>query len=84
MITIDAVHWSYHGGGNSFEIVPGNALESVKIGSVAGINMRPVIVGMAIGFVLVCSEKSNAAYTAMAAAMSAMCRERSRWARARS
>jgi hypothetical protein len=53
MIVIDAVHWSYHGGGNSFEIVPGNALESVKIGNVAGLNMRRVIVGMAIGFVLV-------------------------------
>jgi hypothetical protein len=53
MIVIDAVHWSYHGGGNSFEVVPGNALESVKIGNVAGLNMRPVIVGMAIGFVLV-------------------------------
>jgi hypothetical protein len=65
MIVIDAVHWSYHGGGNSFEIVPGNALESVKIGNVAGLRMRPVIVGMAIGFVLLVALGTYITLTAM-------------------
>jgi len=53
MIMVHAVHWSYHGGGNSFEIVPGNALESMKIGDAAGFKMRPVMLGMTIGFLLV-------------------------------
>lgn len=51
-IMIHAAHWSYHGGGDSFEIIPGNALESMKIGDAAGVNMRPVMLGMAAGFVL--------------------------------
>lgn len=53
MMTIHAVHWAYHGGGDSFEIVPGNALESMKIGDAAGIRMRSVLIGMAVGFVAV-------------------------------
>jgi len=52
IIMIHAAHWSYHGGGDSFEIIPGNALESMKIGDAAGVNMRPVMIGMAVGFVL--------------------------------
>ena len=51
MIVINAVHWAYHGGGDSFEIVPGNALESVKIGDAAGIRMRPVVIAMMGGLV---------------------------------
>jgi hypothetical protein len=53
MIMIHAAHWSYHGGGDSFEIVAGNALESMKIGDAAGIRMRPVVLGMAAGFLAV-------------------------------
>ncbi len=53
MVTIMATHWCYHGGGNSFEIVPGNALESMKIGDAAGVRMRPVLLGMAAGFAAV-------------------------------
>ena len=49
MIMILATHWSYHGGGDSYEIVAGNALESMKIGDAAGVRMRPVVLGMAIG-----------------------------------
>jgi hypothetical protein len=53
IIMIHATHWSYHGGGDSFELVGGNALESLKIGDVAGMRMRPVILGTAVGFLLV-------------------------------
>jgi hypothetical protein len=53
MIMIHAPHWAYHGGGDSFEIVPGNALESMKIGDAAGLKMRPVILAMAAGFVVI-------------------------------
>jgi hypothetical protein len=53
IIMIHAIHWSYHGGGDSFEVIPGNALESMKIGDAAGVRMRPVILGMALGFLLV-------------------------------
>jgi len=53
MIMVHATHWCYHGGGDSFEILPGNALESMKIGDAAGIRMRPVLLGMAAGFVIV-------------------------------
>jgi len=53
IIMVHAIHWSYHGGGDSFEIIPGNALESMKIGDAAGVRMRPVVLGMALGFLLV-------------------------------
>ena len=53
MVMILATHWSYHGGGDSFEMVGGNALESMKIGDAAGIRMRPVVFGMAAGFLVI-------------------------------
>ncbi len=52
MIVIHAPHWSYHGSGNSLAAVPGNALASMKIADASRTRMRPVILGMAIGFLL--------------------------------
>jgi hypothetical protein len=53
VIVIHAPHWAYHGGGNSFEIVPGNALASMKIADSAGIGKRRLVFGMGIGLLLV-------------------------------
>lgn len=53
MIVIHAPHWAYHGGGDSFEMVPGNALASMKIADSAGIRKRSLVLGMAVGFVVV-------------------------------
>ncbi len=53
MMVIHAPHWTYHGSGNSLVAVPGNALASMKMADAAGINKRSVVLGMAVGFLLV-------------------------------
>ncbi len=52
MIMVHAAHWSYHSNGNALEVLPGNALESMKIADSAGIRKRSLVAAMAIGVVL--------------------------------
>ncbi len=52
MIMIHAPHWAYHSGGNTLDVVPGNALEAMKVADASGIRKRPLVIAMAVGLVL--------------------------------
>ncbi|MDH4209485.1 MAG: hypothetical protein OEV76_11470, partial [Anaerolineae bacterium] len=52
LIMIHATHWAYHSGGDTLDVVPGNALESMKVADAAGIRKRGLILAMGVGFLL--------------------------------
>jgi len=52
-VALIAPHWAYFAGGGTLEVVPGNALESMKIADAAGIHKGRLLLGMAVGFLVV-------------------------------
>ncbi len=55
-VVLLSAHWAYvpstGSGSNSLDVVPGNALESMKIADAAGIQRRPLLLAMAAAFLL--------------------------------
>ena len=52
-VMLIAPHWSYFAGGGTLEVVPGNALEAMKLADLASINKRRALAAIAAGLVVV-------------------------------
>ncbi len=53
VVTLIAPHWAYFPGGGTLEVVPGNLLEATKIADAARIRKSTLIIGSALGLLLV-------------------------------
>lgn len=52
-VTLIAPHWAYFAGGGTLEVIPGNALQAMKIADSASINKRKLLLASAIGFLVI-------------------------------